>query len=176
MDHTNLRYADERDKIYGLAGMAITLVALDGEKYLSEINLDAPAGEGIVLSHEYGFKGNPRMSARIVWEQTLSDLKMTTSMTLGNIACRRYVLGHRGIADDDIRPVREAVRAEGHDHCSLDDDEADRLFDGCLSYVQRVFRHPGVQEVAQNFAGHISRKRTISGAEAIEILSSLGLS
>ena len=36
MDHTSLRYTDERDKTYGLAGMAITLVAIDGEKYLCE--------------------------------------------------------------------------------------------------------------------------------------------
>ena len=92
MDHTSLRYTDERDKTYGLAGMAITLVAIDGEKYLCEINLDADAGEGIVMTHDYGFKGNPRMSARIIWEQTLAELRMTTSMTLGNIACRRYVL------------------------------------------------------------------------------------
>ncbi|MDE5682913.1 MAG: hypothetical protein K2I39_01710, partial [Muribaculaceae bacterium] len=95
---------------------------------------------------------------------------------LGNIVCRRYVLGHRGMTDDDMRPVREAVRAEGLDHCGLDNDESDRLFEGCLSYVQRVFRHPGVQEVAHNFAGHISRRRNLSGAEVIEILSSLGLS
>lgn len=176
MDHSNLRYTDERDKIYGLAGMAITLVALDGEKYLCEISLDAPAGESIVMSHDYGFKGNPRMSARIVWKQTLADLRMTASMTLGNIVCRRYVLGHRGVADDDINPVREAVRADASDHCGLDNDESDRLFDGCLSYVQRVFRHPGVQEVAHSFADHIGRRRTLSGAEAIEILSSLGLS
>ena len=176
MDHTSLRYTDERDKTYGLAGMAITLVAIDGEKYLCEINLDADAGEGIVMTHDYGFKGNPRMSARIIWEQTLAELRMTTSMTLGNIACRRYVPGHRDIDQADITPVREAVRLEGLDHCGLDNDEADRLFDSCLSYVRRVFRHSGVQEVAHTFAGHISRRRTLSGAEAIEILSSLGLS
>lgn len=176
MNHSTLRYSDERDKIYGLAGMAITLVAIDGEKYLCEIRLDAPAGENIVMSHDYGFKGNPRMSARIVWQQTLDDLRMSTSMALGNIACRRYVLGHRGLAGDDIAPVREAVRLDGLEHCGLDGDEADRLFESCLSYVQRIFRHSGVQEVAHTFAGHIGRRRTLSGAEAIEILSSLGLS
>lgn len=176
MNQTTLRYANERDKIYGLAGMAITLVALDGEKYLSEIRLDAPAGECLVMSHDYGFKGNPRMSARIVWEQTLSDLRMTTSIILGNIVCRRYVLGHCGIAADDLEPVRAAVRSDARDHCDLDDDESDRLFDGCLNYVQRIFRHSGVQEVAHTFAGHIGRRRTLSGSEAIEILSSLGLS
>lgn len=176
MDHTNLRYSDERDKIYGLAGMAITLVALDSEKYLCKISLDSPADESIAISYDNNLSGNPRMSARIVWEQTLADLRMTTSMTLGNIACRRYVLGHRGISDDDIKPIREIVRAEGLDNCGLDTDESDHLLESCLSYVQRVFRHPDIQEIAHNFAGHIERKRTLSGAEAIEILNTLGLS
>lgn len=176
MNHSSLKYADERDKIYGLAGMAITLVALDGEKYLCEIRLDAPADKSFVMSHDYGFTGNPRMSARIVWEQTLSDLRMTASMALGNIACRRYVLGHRAIDDNDIVAVREAVRLDAGEHCSLDTDEADSLFNTSLNYVQRIFRHSGVQEIAHTFAGHIGRRRTMSGAEAVEILHSLGLS
>ena len=33
MNDSSLRYSDERDKTYGIAGMAITIVALDGEKY-----------------------------------------------------------------------------------------------------------------------------------------------
>ena len=41
--HNRLSYNDERDKTYGITGMAITLVVLDGENYLSHINLDAEA-------------------------------------------------------------------------------------------------------------------------------------
>ncbi len=89
MNEPSLRYTDERDKSYGIAGMAITLVACDGEHLLAEIHLDAEPGECMVMTHDFGFKGNPRMSAKIVWEQTLKDLRITTSMALGNLACRR---------------------------------------------------------------------------------------
>lgn len=40
MYESSLRYADERDKSYGIAGMTITLVACDGEESLAEIHLD----------------------------------------------------------------------------------------------------------------------------------------
>ncbi|MDE6611745.1 MAG: hypothetical protein K2K22_04200 [Muribaculaceae bacterium] len=36
-----LRYADERDKSYGIAGMTITLVVGRADDLLAEINLDA---------------------------------------------------------------------------------------------------------------------------------------
>lgn len=176
MNNPTLRYADERDKCYGLTGMAITMVACDGEEYLTEINLDAADDSlSLVLGHDYGLKANPRISARIVWEQTLADLKLTTSLTLGNIACRRYVLGHRDIDRADIDAVRSAVRTDGNTHCGLDTDEADRLFESSLGYVLRIFRHAGIAEVAHSFAGTLARRRTLSGPEAVEILASLGL-
>ena len=122
-NHNKLAYADEKDKTYGITGMAITLVALDGEEYLAAIDLDAEAGEHLRMSHDFGFKGNPRMSAKIVWEQTLRD----------------------------------------------------RLFESCMSYVDRIFRHAGIAGVADGFAERLARQRALSGSEAIEILASLGL-
>ncbi len=175
MNDSSLRYSDERDKTYGIAGMAITIVALDGEKYLSGISLDAEPGEHIAMSYDYGMRGNPRISAKIIWEQAVNDLRLSTSMVLGNIACRRYVLGHRPLGSADTEVIRLAVRSEAGTHCELDNDEADRLFDGCLSYVLRIFRHPGIQEVAHSFCGRLAQRRSMSGAEVTELLSSLGL-
>lgn len=175
MNDSTLRYSDERDKTYGIAGMAITIVALDSEKYLSGISLDAEPGEYISMSNDYGMRGNPRMSAKILWEQSVNHLRLSTSMVLGNIACRRYVLGHRPLDTADTEAIRAAVRDEAGSYCELERDEADRLFDGCLSYVLRIFRHPGIQDVAHTFSGRLAQRRTMSGAEAIELLGSLGL-
>ena len=85
MTPNTLQYSDDRDKAYGVAGMTITLVALDGEDYFSGIDLDAPAGEHIIMSHDYGFRGNPRMSAKVVWEQIMRELRITASLALGNL-------------------------------------------------------------------------------------------
>ncbi len=175
MNEPSLRYTDERDKSYGIAGMAITLVACDGEHLLAEIHLDAEPGECMVMTHDFGFKGNPRMSAKIVWEQTLKDLRITTSMALGNLACRRYILAGKGLSQEETDGLRDAVRTEAHEHCSLEDDEADRLFDSCYRYVDRIFRHSGIRSVADGFADHLTRRRTLSAVEAIELLAQLGL-
>lgn len=174
-NHNKLAYADEKDKTYGITGMAITLVALDGEDYLAAIDLDADAGEHLRMSPDFGFKGNPRMSAKIVWEQTLRDLRLTTSMAIGNVACRRYVMAHRGISSADTAELRNAMRQDATDHCGLDTDEADRLFESCMGYVDSIFRHAGIAGVANGFAERLTRQRAFSGAEAIEILASLGL-
>lgn len=173
--HNRLSYNDERDKTYGITGMAITLVVLDGENYLSHINLDAEADACMEMSHEFGFKGNPRMSAKIIWEQTLRDLRLTASMALGNVTCRRYILEHKGLSDDETRSLREALRQDANDHCGLESDETDRLFDSCLSYVDRIFRTRGVAEIADAFAGELLSRRKMTGSEVAEILAHLGL-
>lgn len=170
-----LRYADERDKTYGIAGMTITLVACQADDLLAEVRLDAEPGETMLMTHDYGMRGNPRMSAKIIWAQTLNELRTTASMALGNIVCRRYVLAHRALTPADTDPIRDAVRSEALTHCSLENDEADALFDRCMSTVDRIFRHAVVHEAARGFADELTRRRTMSAREAVDLLASLGL-
>lgn len=173
--HNRLSYSDERDKTYGMAGMAITLVVLDGTNYLAHIDLDADAGSCVEMSHEFGFKGNPRMSAKIIWEQTLRDLRLTASMALGNVTCRRYLLDRRTLSSDDIHSLRYALRQDATEHCGLEKDETDRLFDSCMSYVDRIFSTHGIDDIAAAFASELASRRSMSGAEVAELLAHLGL-
>ena len=55
MEH-KLKYRDNRDKTYGLTGMAIALVMADGEDMLMQVSLDAPAGEGITFTPDFYFQ------------------------------------------------------------------------------------------------------------------------
>lgn len=52
-EYSSLHYADETDRCYGLAGMAISLVVWDAEELLYEIDLDAPAEEALRLSPDF---------------------------------------------------------------------------------------------------------------------------
>lgn len=176
MTQTTLKYKDRTDRAYGLAGMIITLVASNNEDYLCEVHLDAPAGEGIVLSHDFGFNGNPRMSAKVLWAQAVKDLRTSAYMILGNIACRRFVRDNDNfIGAREAEAIREAIRTEADTSCSLESDEVDNLFDNTLTYVTRVFQHGGVQDIARSFADTLSSKGSMTASEAIELLSSLGL-
>ena len=69
MKEPKLRYSDERDKTYGITGMTITLVALDGEEYLSEIHLDSEPGETSVINKS----GNCKNSL-FVLEDSLAEV------------------------------------------------------------------------------------------------------
>ena len=129
----------------------------------------------MVMNHMYGFKGNPRMSAKIVWEQTLNDLRVTASMALGNLMCRRYILGQKPLSTDETAQLRQAVIDEASEHCALDDDESTRLFDACFHTVDRIFRHSAIKPIADSFASQLASRRTLSANEAIEILSQLGI-
>ncbi len=174
-ERINLRYSDERDKLYGISGMAITLVACNGEDLLSEVRVDAPAGSNMVMNHDFAFNGNPRMSAKIVWAQTMKDLRAMTSMTLGNIVCRRRLLSGMPVEQDLIGGLRELVRGECAEQCGLERDEADAMFGACHSYVERLFAHMAVCTMAERLADRLAERRTLSGSEVVEYLDSLGL-
>ena len=75
MEH-KLKYRDNRDKTYGLTGMAIALVMADGEDMLMQVSLDAPAGEGITFTPDF-YHGAIR-DTRPSWPGTRSTRCPTT--------------------------------------------------------------------------------------------------
>lgn len=169
------RYTDDRDKARGCAAMAIALMACDAEHLMDTINLDAPAGSNIVMSHDFAYRGNPRMGAKGMWQNSLKDLQAMTSMVLANVVCRRYLADAKAPDADTLAAIRDAVRTEGADICGLEDDESERLYNNCMGTVRRVFGHRSVVDAADRFAAHLVVRRTMTLSETIEFLSSLGL-
>lgn len=175
-DTVSLKYTDERDKAYGLVGMAITLVACDGQDLLANISLDADADGDFEMTHEFFFRGNPRMAAKYLWTANLRHLSIAARMILGNAVCRAYVLrGKRELGEDCRRPIRTVIRDVAVEACSLDDEEARSLFDDSFSYVHRLFSHVGVHSIADNFSEELRRRREMSASEVVELLSRLGV-
>ncbi len=175
MGKESLKYTDERDKAYGIAGMAIALVACDGEHLLSEISLDDSDGSNMHISSAVTAESNPNISAKVLWSQSVKDLRAVTSMALGNIACRRRMITPSTISANAVKILHDVVREQASVQCSLDTDEADALFENCRSYVKRLFDHNAVQEIARRFSERIIERRTMSSAEVIEFLASMGL-
>lgn len=172
---SKLRYKDEKDKSYGLAGMAISMVVLGGEDYLDGIFIDAPVGEGVELSQEFYFVGNPRFSAKIAWNELLKHFQLSSGMVISNVMCRNYVQHRRKLSEDLISALRDYVRNEAKEYCSLDDDESDVLFEKSLNYFDRLFSYAHVHELAHDFASAIVKQRRMSGHEIIEQLRQLSM-
>lgn len=175
-DTSSLKYSDERDKAYGLVGMAITLVACDGQELLAHISLDGDADNDFEMSHEFFYRGNPRMAAKYMWDSDVRHLNIAARMILGNAVCRAYVLrGRRELSGDQRRAIRDVLREVAAENCALVKEEADSVFDDSFSFVHRLFSHVGVHSIADSFSEELRRRRTMSAAEVVELLGQLGV-
>jgi len=169
----NLKYSDETDRSLGISGMAIALFACDGEEYLASVSLDAPTGRGLALAPEFHFAGNPRLSAKSVWNQLLKQFELLSAMVMANVMCRCYV-GHGKRPDfSQWRDVKNFVADQGRDLCQLDDDEISTVCSKTEQFLDRLFSHGSVVDVARTFSRRLIDNRTMTSAEVLDFLSQL---
>lgn len=169
-----MKYTDETDKAYGLAGMAISLVAWDAEELLSRLDIDAPVEEAIRLSPDFYLTSAGRPGAKAAWEMAVRRFRLTVAMVVANATCRAIALhGRLSVTADDDSAMRRFLTAEGLDMASLESDEVAQIYSQALQHCTRIFRHPGVSSLAQHLADTIAAKRTLSSTDVIEILAPL---
>ena len=168
-----LRYADDTDRAYGVAGMAISLVLWDGEPLLASASLDRAVGSALDFTPAFGFSGNPRYTASLAWRQLLKQYEMVTAMIMGNALCRAYVGSSQPLSSAMGFELLDAIRAEGREACSLDDDEIDIIFNKTHRYLDRVFAHSGVSTLARSLADNLLTRRTMTASEVFDILAEL---
>lgn len=170
--YDKLKYIDETDKSLGIAGMAITLVACDCEDMLAGVSLEE-GEESLSMAEEFFFNGNPRLSAKIAWNEILRQFQVTAGMLIGNVLCRKFCKGTSPDADL-LKVVHDIIVEEGARHCSLDEDESDAVYNKNYRYYNRLFMHPTVAVVARDFATALRMQRRMTSGEVIENLRRLG--
>ncbi len=159
-----LTYSNEDDRAYGLAGMAISVAALDALDKLVGISLDAP-DTMVTFSNEYYFTGSPSVSPKAVWDLMLRNFHLTSAMAVGNVMARAIVRRHKDVPSAILDEIHSRVAEEGKDFCGLEDDEIDELFSRVVSYTRCIFGNPRLHPAIDEFVHVISRKRTLSGRE-----------
>lgn len=170
----SLEYSNEDDRAYGLAGMAISLAALDAIDRVAEISLDR-RDTMVEFSHEYYFTGSPSISPKSTWDNLVQNFHITASMVVSNIMSRAMVRMHRDIPVEILGEVHKEILREGQDSCGLEEDEIDALFNRTLSYSRRIFANPRLHPAINEFARIISRRRTLTGNEIRDELRLLQL-
>lgn len=168
-----LEYKNDDDKCYGATGMAISLVVLDGDSLLSAIDVDSEHRNIMELSEDYYFCGNPGLSARHAWGAILKNFDFTASMAIGNLLCRSLVLDRCQLSAERKSYLHDKVVEEAAESCSLDEDEAEALFNKRYTYFVRVFSHQGVQSLVHDFAANLRRRRRLTHSEVLEGLRAL---
>ena len=79
-----MKYNDEEDKCYGIAGMAIGISIWNGEDLLYQIDIDDDEHGYISFTPDYYFSGNPAVSPVESWHATLKHYQMTVGMLIAN--------------------------------------------------------------------------------------------
>lgn len=170
-----LKYADETDKAFGLAGMAISLVAWDAEAWLDAIDLDAAPDAAMRMSADFYLTLAPHVGAKAVWEQALTRFRLTAAMTVANVACREMAhAGHARLSAEADAALRRALDDEGAELCGLDPDEVSAVYGKSLAYCQRLFTHPGVSALAGQLAEALAAQRSLDAPSVFAILAPLG--
>lgn len=170
--NNKLKYKDEVDKSLGISGMVVSLVVYDADSLLASVSLEE-GEEAIDLSSEFFFPSNPRMSARIAWKEIMRHFEITTALAVSNALCRSYAGRGSYLPSESAAELKEFVIEEGRDHCDLDEDEINAVFDKCFSYFDRIFAHPSVRNVATDFAARLRERRRMSAGEALELMHAL---
>lgn len=167
-----LKYSNEDDRAFGLAGMAISIASLDALDRVTEIFLDSE-GPMVEFSQDYYFSSSPAVSPKAVWNNLMTNLQLTTSLVLGNIMARSLIRVGVEAENEIFDEIRGLVREEGKDICALDEEEADALFDKMMRHSRKLFYNPRLQPAVKQLAGVISRRRRLSVldlAEELELL------
>lgn len=167
-----MKYTDETDKAYGLAGMAISLVAWDAEELLSRLDIDAPVEEAIRLTPDFYLTTAGRPGAKAAWEMAVRRFRLTVAMVVANTACRAIALhGRPSVTADDDSAMRRFLADEGLETASLESDEVTQIYSQALQHCTRIFRHPGVCSLAQSIASKLIDNRKLSSLDVLEILA-----
>ncbi len=169
-----LAYLNEDDRVYGLAGMAISLAALNALDRVAEVSLDSD-GPMVSFSHAYYFSGSPSISPKSTWDNLVQNFHITSAMVISNVLARSLVRLHSEVPTELLGEIRHQMEAEGQDTCSLEPDEIAALYDKTLRYSRRIFNNPRLHPAINAFARTLARRRIMSGMELRDELHQLQL-
>ena len=170
-----MKYRDERDKSYGVAGMALGLSILDADNLFTAITLDGDGPGCIQFTPEFFFAGNPRLSPRGAWKYILSHYRISVGLAVANALCRRMVLDNARV-DNLLRDeLFNAAWEDGRDFCQLERDEVEPIFDEAFENMSRIFADSRVRQAMDAFAAALQQRRTLSHIDVADFLQQASL-
>ncbi len=170
-----MKYRDELDKSYGVAGMLLGLSVFDASDLFTAVTLDSDTPGCIKFTPEFFFAGNPRLSPRGSWQYILGHYRISVGLAIANALCRRMVLDN-GHVDDRLRDeLFNAAFDDGRNYCQLERDEVEPIFDEALENMTRLFADRQVRKAMDAFADALQQRRTLSHIDVTDMMHQLNL-
>lgn len=171
----DFKYKDEQDKCYGLTGIAMSIVIWDVENIVSDIYLGSDEVCSIKYTPQLKLDGNAGISLQNAWNKDVEDFRIAMGMILSNVLCRTYVLQHKFINHKTKQHIFDYFIEEGKRQCDLERDEVEELLSKNFEYLNRIFSHPQIQDIAHDFARLLTQRRHLTQSEIVAALQPLNM-
>lgn len=172
---TVMKYRDELDKSYGVAGMVLGLTVFDADDLFTAVRLDGEDSSCIQFTPEFFFAGNPRLSPRGAWQYIVGHYRVSVGLAVANALCRRMVLDNSRVDDKLRNDLLDAACDDGRDYCQLERDEVEPIFDEVFEQLTRLFGDSRVRKAMDTFADALQQRRTMSHIDVADIMQQLNL-
>lgn len=169
----NLKYQDQRDRAYGLSGMAVAMIVWDNDQYISALDLDAEADFGLELSADFFTVSNSSLSAKAVWNDRVAKFQLGLGLLVANVLSRAIVRGNEEISPQIRQTLVKRLQDEGRFTCGLTDGEVEALFSKAYTYFHSVFAHAAVNSLVAALAHELEERRRLDRSRVLELLAPL---
>ena len=169
-----MKYRDEIDKCYGVAGMALGLSLFNADDKFTGITIDGEDGfDCINFTPEYYLFYNPSLPAKTAWRNMLNNFHLSMALTMADGICRHVVGDHKEI-DHILRHKLYKLSCEERKAlCQLEADEIDDAFNEYFSYLSQVFSNKTVRRVVKTIRDELINSRSIDRLDLLDMLAPL---
>lgn len=168
-----MRYRDEDDKCYGIAGMAIGLAIFEAQDMFTGVTLDGDGLDCIIFVPQYYVSGNPAIPAVSAWQDVYQRYQVTMGLTIADTLCRK-MLHDKGVVDKKLRKaLLDAACEEGMASCQLENDEVENIFDKSFQYLLQAFKNSQVRNVIEELVAKLKERRSMSSCDIMDVLRAL---
>jgi hypothetical protein len=167
-----LKYKDDVDRRYGVAGMVLAAFILDYEKYISSVSIERSGLEAIEFSPDFFIVSGENVSAKTSWEHILEQYQVIASMMISNMMCRSMV-GSRRELDRAMHDVMLSTLKDYAEDCQLEKDEAEAIFDKHYQYLNRAYHNSNLHVAAKRLVEELTSKPVLYHSDLCDLVRSL---
>lgn len=168
----SLKYKDDIDRSYGVAGMVLAAFVLDYEKYISSVTVDGHGLEAIEFSPDFYMVSSESISPKASWTHQLEQYQIVASMLISNLLCRSIVKSRREL-DNTLQDAMLSTLNEYAAECQLDSDEAEELFEKHYQYLNRAYHNSSLHVAAKRLVDELASRHTLYHSDLCDILSAI---
>ena len=168
-----MKYRDEKDKCYGVVGMAIGLHVWDVEDMFTSITLDAQGFDCINFTPDIIYSKSQSISPKATWQHQLKMFQVFMGLATSNVMCRKIIGDGSSFTQAHKVAILDAFEEEAREEFDLDDYESERMFNNMYTRLVRLYNHSLVREMVDDFAAQLNSRRKMTACEDADALALL---